>query len=446
MRDRTVPEPDAAADGLERKLATILSADVAAYSRLMAEDEEQTLQTFRGHKEVFEQLVALHRGRIFNTAGDAILAEFGSAVEAVRCATEIQAALRTKNDQLPEGRRVKFRIGVNLGDVMVQGHDLLGDGVNIAARLQTAAEPGGICIAGSVYDQILNKLALSFKPLGEMSYKNIPQPVRTFAIAGADGLGRLPSPPMPHLPASRRTRIRVIAAAVLLVLAAGALAKRYAADHERNTGTPRAALHLRRHAAEARLAAEERAAEEASRHAAAAAQQQSLAEQQQAKAERQRPADETRRPAAAGSKGNAPAQLAAAAVAPPGKPTTPSAVPAVAAALPNPGVGGDRTGVYRGPICYAPGEKDGARCYRAQAVVADNTISGQWPSRFPGATMQLEGDVTPSGDVAIHMHVQRADGSRFAFIDLVGKLRDGRIDAAGSFRSGRHVTLSWRKD
>src|SRR5271167_2506958 len=106
-------ESSAAIDGLERKLATILSADVAAYSRLMAEDEEQTLQTFRAHKEVFEKLVQLHRGRVFNTAGDAILAEFGSAVEAVRCATEIQAALRTRNDQLPEDRQVRFRIGVN---------------------------------------------------------------------------------------------------------------------------------------------------------------------------------------------------------------------------------------------------------------------------------------------------------------------------------------------
>jgi len=124
------------AGGLERKLATILSADVAAYSRLMAEDEERTLQTFRAHKEVFEKLVELHRGRVFNTAGDAILAEFSSAVEAVRCATEIQAALRTRNDQLASERQVNFRIGVNLGDVMVQGADLLGDGVNVAARLQ----------------------------------------------------------------------------------------------------------------------------------------------------------------------------------------------------------------------------------------------------------------------------------------------------------------------
>src|SRR5277367_876149 len=181
---------------LERKLATILSADVAEFSRLMGEDEEQTLRVFREHKKVFESLVAMHRGRIFNTAGDAILAEFGSAVEAVRCATDIQAALRTRNDQLPPSRQVRFRIGINLGDVMVQGQDLLGDGVNVAARLQTAAQPGGICLSGSVYDQIRNKLSLSFQSLGEKSYKNIQQPVRTFSITEADGSGVIPPPGM----------------------------------------------------------------------------------------------------------------------------------------------------------------------------------------------------------------------------------------------------------
>jgi adenylate cyclase len=156
---------------LERRLATILSADVANYSGLMAENEEQTLLTFRGHKEIFESLVSGHRGRIFNTAGDAILAEFASAVEAARCATDIQAALRTRNAHLPHTRQVQFRIGINLGDVMLQGSDLLGDGVNVAARIQAAAQPGGICIAGSVYDQIRNKLSLSFRTLGERRYK-----------------------------------------------------------------------------------------------------------------------------------------------------------------------------------------------------------------------------------------------------------------------------------
>jgi adenylate cyclase len=169
-------------EGLQRKLTTILSADVAGYSQLMAEAEELTLATFRRHREVFENLVTHHHGRVFNTAGDAILAEFPSVVEAVRCATEIQAALRTLNDNLPSDRRVEFRIGVNVGDVMVQGTDLLGDGVNVAARLQAAAEAGGICISGSVYDQIRNKLSLTFRPMGEQNFKNIPQPVRTFSI------------------------------------------------------------------------------------------------------------------------------------------------------------------------------------------------------------------------------------------------------------------------
>src|SRR5580700_3773594 len=184
----------------------------------MAEDEERTLRIFRGHSEVFNKLVTMHRGRIFNTAGDAILAEFGSAVEAVRCATDIQAALRTRNDQFPPNRQVQFRIGVNLGDVMVQGHDLLGDGVNVAARLQSAAAPGGICIAGSVYDQIRNRLSLSFKPLGDMKYKNIPQAVRTFSIIEAEGLGELPSPIDGQEPGGRGLPRWLGAAAVLLLL------------------------------------------------------------------------------------------------------------------------------------------------------------------------------------------------------------------------------------
>jgi len=416
---------------LERKLATILSADVAAYSRLMAEDEELTLRTFRGHKEVFEKLVELHRGRVFNTAGDAILAEFGSAVEAVRCATEIQAALRTRNDQLPEDRQVRFRIGVNLGDVMVQGQDLLGDGVNVAARLQGAAEPGGVCIAGSVYDQIRNKLSLSFTPLGEMSYKNIPQPVRTFAIAEADGLGILPAPVR-----QRRIgagRLWAVAAIVLLLAAAGVGVWGYS-DYRRSQAQAEAA-----HAAAvgAQKTADE-AAKAAKQQAADAAQQKALAEQKHIDSE-------ANRLAKANSKRSEAPQLAAVTAPPRVAPPQPD-LPPSAAAVPRPASAGDPTGVYGGPICFAPGETDPARCFRAQAVVRNRSISGQWPGRIPGATVYLAGDVTRAGDVAIHIHTKRADGSRFAVIDLVGKLRDGRIDAAGSFRNGRSVTLNWRKD
>src|ERR1700690_341815 len=154
---------------LERRLATIMMADVFGYSRMMAENEERTVEIFRAHREVFDELLKQHHGRVFNTAGDAILAEFPSAVEAVRCATEIQMALRTRNEHLPADQQMLFRIGINLGDVIVQGNDLLGDGVNVAAGIQTIAEPGGVCLSGSVYDQIRNKLSLQFKLLGERS-------------------------------------------------------------------------------------------------------------------------------------------------------------------------------------------------------------------------------------------------------------------------------------
>jgi len=201
---------------MERRLATILMADVVGYSKMMGENEERTIEVLRGHREVFDEMLKLHRGRIFNTAGDAILAEFPSAVDAVRCATEVQAALRTRNDHLPPEQRMVFRIGVNLGDVIVQGGDLLGDGVNVAARIQTIAEPGGICISGSVYDQIQNKLSLQFRQMGEQSFKNISQPIRTFSIADLEE----------GTPASRRMsrmnkpRLAAGALAVVVLLAA----------------------------------------------------------------------------------------------------------------------------------------------------------------------------------------------------------------------------------
>ena len=420
-------EIDDPQDGLVRKLATILSADVAGYSRLMAEDEEHTLQTFRGHREVFEKLVALHRGRIFNTAGDAILAEFGSAVEAVRCATEIQAALRTRNDHLADERRVEFRIGVNLGDVMVQGEDLLGDGVNLAARLQGAAEPGGVCIAGSVYDQIRNKLSLAFAPLGDINYKNIPQAVRTFAITEAEGLGALPAPaPPPRRTGRFPRRWPAIAASVLLLLAgAGAL---WAYSEHR-----RARTELAREAA---LAARETAAEQA-----------------RLRSDSQHPAAAQPQPSAPTPSPPSPAALPAAipattGPAPPGRTTgsaPPERAPGAAGAA-DQGAAGAADGLYRGQICYGPGAADAAHCYNAQGIVLHHRISGEWPGRIAGATIFLAGQITPGGDVEIHMHSRRADGRRFAVIDMIGALRNGRINATGGFRNGRRVTLNWRKN
>ncbi len=169
----------------KRRLATILAADVAGYSALMAQDEEATVRTLRSYREIIDKLIARHDGRIFNTAGDAVLAEFGSAVEAVRCAITIQDELRVRNAELIPERQMRFRIGVNVGDVLVEGDDLLGDGVNIAARLEGVAKPGGICISGSTFEQVKNKLSVGFEDLGPQQVKNIPEPVPAFGITAA---------------------------------------------------------------------------------------------------------------------------------------------------------------------------------------------------------------------------------------------------------------------
>jgi adenylate cyclase len=167
-------------DKIKRKLTAILSADVKGYSRLMGEDEEWTLRTLNAYKEVMRSLVQQHRGRVISSPGDNVLAEFASVVDAVQCGVEIQQVLRAKNAVLPENRRVEFRIGINLGDVIEEGDSIYGDGVNIAARLESLAEAGGICISESAYQQIENKLPLRYDYLGEHEVKNIAKPVRVY--------------------------------------------------------------------------------------------------------------------------------------------------------------------------------------------------------------------------------------------------------------------------
>jgi adenylate cyclase len=167
---------------IERKLAAILSADVKGYSRLMGEDEEATLRTLTAYRQVVDTAIEQYRGRIVGTAGDSVLAEFASVVDAVECAVAIQTRLRTENAGLLPDKQMEFRIGINLGDVMVQGEQIYGDGVNIAARLEALADPGGICISGTVYDQIKNKLALEYEYHGEQTVKNIAEPVRVYRI------------------------------------------------------------------------------------------------------------------------------------------------------------------------------------------------------------------------------------------------------------------------
>lgn len=167
---------------MKRKIAAILAADVAGYSRLVAEDEEETLMRLASYRKVFEDFISRAGGRIFNTAGDAVLAEFPSAVEAVRCAIDIQESMRTRNIAYPQHRRMDFRIGLTIGDVVERDGDLLGDGVNIAARLEGLAQPGGICISQSVYDAVANKIGVEFKDIGQQEVKNIPRPVHAFLI------------------------------------------------------------------------------------------------------------------------------------------------------------------------------------------------------------------------------------------------------------------------
>jgi len=167
---------------VKRKLAAILSADVKGYSRLMGEDEEGTIQTLNTYKEAMSNLIQQQRGRVVDAPGDNVLAEFGSVVDAVRCAVDIQKELKNRNAQLPENRRMEFRIGVNLGDVVEDGEQILGDGVNIAARLESLSEAGGICISGKAYDEVKNKLPLGYKYLGEQAVKNIAEPVRVYRV------------------------------------------------------------------------------------------------------------------------------------------------------------------------------------------------------------------------------------------------------------------------
>ena len=167
---------------MKRKIAAIMAADVAGYSKLVAEDEEETLRRLAAYRAVFDDFIAKAGGRIFNTAGDAVLAEFPSAVEAVRCAIDVQESLRTRNLAYPPSRQMNFRIGITIGDVVERDGDLLGDGVNIAARLEGIAPVGGICISRAVHEQVANKLSVPFADIGEQQVKNIPTPVHAFLL------------------------------------------------------------------------------------------------------------------------------------------------------------------------------------------------------------------------------------------------------------------------
>jgi len=473
MPDESTPQT---APPLERRLATILCADVAGYSAMMAADEERTVRVFRGHREIFESLVSLHRGRIFNTAGDALLAEFNSAVEAVRCATEIQAALRTRNDHLAPEEKMQFRMGINLGDVIIQGGDLLGDGVNVAARIQTATAPGGICISGSVHDQIQNKLSLDFKLLGEQTYKNIAKPVRTYTINEGAAVTE---------PASR-TRLRVLAASAAVVLAiAGAgywgyrqydaqrarqlqadasLAAQLAAQKQAAEQAQRAAEEAKREARvqvqqaaeeakrEAQLQAQKLAAEqglrrtqeernlverdrkrlEAEKRDAAAAKQQAAdeavrrAREERAQLEQERKRIEAEKQAAEAARKQAEASQRAA-----------SAVATDAQKL-----AASHDGIYSGRLCNQFQGK-APFCWPVILVVRNGTVEGSWLSKTK-QTAKVHGTVAADDSVRLNLAAQAPSGGSVEAA-LRGRIVDGAITVSGQWTGGRGIVGDWKR-
>ena len=206
---------------MERKLAAILAADVVGYSRLMGIDEEGTLKALTAHREVVDGLIVAHHGRVFSSAGDSVVAEFPSAVEAINCAVEIQQGIAERNEPVPKDRRLEFRIGINIGDVMAERGSLFGDGVNVAARIQELAAPGGICVARNVYDQVRQKVGMAFESLGEHRVKNIAEPVMILRVM-------MDATAAPSRVARRRFSLysmrRAIGALALVLVLAGAAA------------------------------------------------------------------------------------------------------------------------------------------------------------------------------------------------------------------------------
>jgi len=198
-----------AAQRVERRLAAVLAADVAGYSRLMGADEEGTHERLQAHlRELVEPKITEHRGRTVKNTGDGFLAEFPSVVDAVRCAVEIQRGIADREPEVPDERRIRFRVGVHLGDVIAEEHDIFGDGLNIAARLEGLAEPGGICVSRMVRDNVRDRLDCIFEDLGEQQVKNIARPVRVYRVRDLDAVSK--SPPAPALALPDKPSIAVL--------------------------------------------------------------------------------------------------------------------------------------------------------------------------------------------------------------------------------------------
>ncbi|MDH4204747.1 MAG: adenylate/guanylate cyclase domain-containing protein [Desulfobacteraceae bacterium] len=211
-----------ATQGFKRKLTAILSADVKGYSRLTGEDDEATVRTITAYREIITDVVQKYRGRVVDSPGDNILAEFASVIDAVSSAVEIQQELKTKNADLPDERMMEFRIGVNLGDVIHEDERIYGDGVNVAARVEGLSDPGGICVSGTVFDQIESKLPLGYEYLGEQSVKNISKPVRIYkALMDPAAVGKVIGEQ--RVEPRRGQRVALVVVTVLLLIVGGLL-------------------------------------------------------------------------------------------------------------------------------------------------------------------------------------------------------------------------------
>jgi class 3 adenylate cyclase len=443
MDKDALPEGD---QPIERRLATILMADVANYSAMMGENEERTVQVLRGHRQIFDELLKAHRGRIFNTAGDSVLAEFPSAVEAVRCATEIQAALHTRNQHLPPEQRMSFRIGINLGDVIVQAGDLLGDGVNVAARIQSITEPGGVCISGSVYDQIQNKLTLQFKQLGEQTFKNIAQPIRTFSISASDAMA------LPFV-AKRQGRPIWAGAAIAAVVVGLALAGGYAAyrSHEASVAEEARRAGEAQQAAQQRQAEESRAAIEAAKREATLQAELKAAKDAAENAAATKKADEQRRLSEAATRRVAEtatpkvredqARVAAAA------PQPAAAVPEVAASAPNTPAGGlDRyDGIYSGQLCNMFVEPEPKTvCWGVAMKVEQGVMLASWMNPKAGQLDSARGKISPQGKVDMTLEGHGPSGN-VGHALMMGTISGTDITASGAWGNGLRVTGKWTR-
>ena len=414
---------------VKRKLAAILAADAVGYSRAMATDEEGTMKILAAHRAVIDGIIQFHEGQIFNTAGDSVLAEFASPTQAVRCAVEIQDALKTRNDSLPEDKRMQFRIGVNLGDVMVKGEDLLGDGVNVAARLESIAEPGGIYVASSVYDQIAGKLDLGFSDLGEQSLKNIDRPVRAYRV---DRDKR--ATPVPAARKQQKSSPMPWVGAVLAVVALGAGATWYMGQQ---SAARQAEAEAAKSRADAEVAKARAEADEAKKTAAAAADSaaaanRALEEQRNAEARAKAQAELARaRADAEATRRKADAELAAAAEARrSAEAAAKSATTVKVAAKPAPSYAGAWTAIFN---CVAFAEMP-AQTFNIPATFAGGrfeALRGKPPE--PGS-MQFGG--APSTDGSLQLSGRGFDHRKHVLgqpydVSFSGKIAADRYEGRG---------------